>query len=180
MKRIQIAKYSYILTSAAIILIGCFFLIRPETSLVTLSRAVGAVVLVSGLAKLFGYFSNDAHQIAFQFDLALGALTALFSIVILLFPEQFAKYLTMLVSIFVVTHALFTVQNAVEAKRFGIRKWWVLLIGAAAAFLAGLAALLRPSETNLFLMRFVGVALILDGIQNIIVAAITIYRKKTK
>ncbi|MFR5865059.1 MAG: HdeD family acid-resistance protein [Acutalibacteraceae bacterium] len=179
MKRIQIAKYSYILTSAAIILIGCFFLIRPETSLVTLSRAVGAVVLVSGLAKLFGYFSNDAHQIAFQFDLALGALTALFSIVILLFPEQFAKYLTMLVSIFVVTNALFTVQNAVEAKRFGIRKWWVLLIGAA-AFLAGLAALLRPSETNLFLMRFVGIALILDGIQNIIVAAITIYRKKTK
>lgn len=127
MKRIQIAKYSYILTSAAIILIGCFFLIRPETSLVTLSRAVGAVVLVSGLAKLFGYFSNDAHQIAFQFDLALGALTALFSIVILLSPEQFAKYLTMLVSIFVVTNALFTVQNAVEAKRFGIRKWWVLL-----------------------------------------------------
>ena len=52
--------------------------------------------------------------------------------------------------------------------------------GAAAAFLAGLAALLRPSETNLFLMRFVGIALILDGIQNIIVAAITIYRKKTK
>ncbi len=86
----------------------------------------------------------------------------------------------MLVSIFVVTNALFTVQNAVEAKRFGIRKWWVLLIGAAAAFLAGLAALLRPSETNLFLMRFVGIALILDGIQNIIVAAITIYRKKTK
>lgn len=29
-------------------------------------------------------------------------------------------------------------------------------------------------------MRFVGIALILDGIQNIIVAAITIYRKKTK
>ena len=119
MKRIQIAKYSYILTSAAIILIGCFFLIRPETSLVTLSRAVGAVVLVSGLAKLFGYFSNDAHQIAFQFDLALGALTALFSIVILLSPEQFAKYLTMLVSIFVVTNARCRMRWKPSGSAFG-------------------------------------------------------------
>ena len=86
----------------------------------------------------------------------------------------------MLVSIFVVTNALFTVQNAVEAKRFGIRKWWVLLIGAAAAFLGGLPRCLGRRRPIFFLMRFVGVALILDGIQNIIVAAITIYRKKTK
>lgn len=178
MKPIQIAKYSYIITSIAIVLIGCLFLIRPETSLVTLSRAVGAVILVSGLAKLFGYFSNDAHQIAFQFDLALGALTVLLGIVILLFPQQFSKSLIILVSLFVIANALFTLQNAVEARWFGIRKWWVLLIGAAAALVAGLVALLRPMDTTLFLMRFTGVALILDGIQNIVVAAITIYRRR--
>lgn len=180
MKRTQIAKYSYIITSAAIILLGCFFLIRPEISLVTVSDAVGAVILASGLAKLFGYFSNDAHQIAFQFGLALGILTALLGVVILLFQEQFSEHLTLLLPLLVLANALFTVQNAVEAKRFGIEKWWVLLAGAVAAFLVGLIALLRLAGTDLFLMRFTGVALILDGIQNIFVAAITIYRKETK
>ncbi len=180
MKRVQIAKFSYILTSAAILLIGCVFLIWPESSLVALCRAVGIVILLSGLAKLFGYFANDIHQIAFQFDLALGTLTAIFGIIILIFPKRFAEYLAILVSVFVIVNALFTMQNSIEAKKFGIGKWWLLLLGGIIAFLIGMIALIKPIDTNLFIMRFAGIALMTDGLQNITVAIITIHHVRKR
>ena len=91
MKRVWIAKSSYILMSVVIFLVGCVFLIWPGISLTVLARVMGAILLLSGIAKLFGYFSNDLYRIAFQFDLAFGILTAAAGMVILIFPQDAAE-----------------------------------------------------------------------------------------
>ena len=178
MKRVWSAKSSYILLSVVIFLVGCVFLIWPGISLTVLARVMGAILLLSGIAKLFGYFSNDLYRIAFQFDLAFGILTAAAGMVILIFPQDAAEYLTVLLSIFVIVDALITVQNSIEARRFGIREWWLLLLGSIAAGVLGVAALVWPNAANLLLMRITGVALMLDGIQNIAVALLTISHRR--
>lgn len=178
MKRVQIAKISYILTSVLIFLIGCVFLIFPDTSLTVLCRVVGAVIAVSGIAKLFGYFSDDLHQIAFQFDLALGVLTTAAGVLILIFPHRFSTFLVVIVAIFVLINALFTIQNAIESRRFGIRRWWLLLLGGILAAVFGIIALTQPTASNRFILQMIGIALMTDALQNIIVAVITLYHQK--
>ena len=174
---VRFAKRCYILTSAVVLLLGVLFLFWPIGSLLALTRIVGAVMLLAGAAKLIGYFSNDLYKIAFQFDFAIGVLTCAFGALILIFPEKAVKYLAIVVGLLVIIDALITIQNAIEASRFGIRRWWWLLVGGIVALALGVCALLRPFEANSLMMRLTGIALLTDGIQNIIVGVLTVRNK---
>lgn len=180
MKRVQIAKKAYIFTSLLAFLLGCVFIIKPDLSVIVLCRAVGAVLLLTGAAKLYGYFSGDLYRLAFQFDLALGILTGVLGVLMLVSPTRFSSLMSIIISVFVIVNSVFTVQNAYEAKAFGVSKWWLLLIGGIAAAAIGVAALIKPFESSLFIMRLVGVAFMTDGVQNLIVAVLTVYGKDKK
>lgn len=177
MKRVHIAKGCYLLMSVAVFLLGCVLLFRPGASLTVLVRIVGGLLLLSGVTKLFGYFANDLYRIAFQFDLALGLLISAAGVLILIFPQGAAARLTELLAVFVLVDALITVQNAIDAKRFGIRCWWLLLCCAVAAGAFAIAVLASPHTAGLLLMRITGAALILNGIQNMAVALLTVFQR---
>ena len=175
---IRFAKRCYILTSVFLIALGAAFLFWPQESLTLLCRIVGIVMLFAGAAKLIGYFSNDPYRIAFQFDFAMGVLTCAFGAVLLIFPSGVAKYLTVMIGVFVIIDALITVQNAIEASRFGIRRWWVILIVGLATLALGVCALIRPLAGAAFVTQICGAALLVDGIQNIIVGVMTVHKGK--
>lgn len=175
---IKAAKWGYIGTSVAIFAVGLVFLLWPGTSVTVLARIVGALVLLAGIAKVFGYFSNDLYHIAFQFDFSLGILDAALGALILIFPSWFAGYLAVCLALFVIVDGVVTVQNAIEARRFGIGKWWLLLLCGILSVAIGVAALLRPLTTSELMMRLTGIALMLDGVQNIAVAVVTVKRFK--
>lgn len=175
---LRLAKRCYITASVLFILLGAAFLFAPQTSLAVLARIVGVVMIFSGAAKLIGYFSNDPYRIAFQFDFAMGVLTCALGSVLLLFPDKFAKYLTVMIGVFVIVDALFIIQNAIEAFRFGIGRWYLLLIGGIITLALGVCALIKPLSATILVTRLGGAALLVDGIQNIVVAVLTIKRKE--
>lgn len=178
MNFLRFAKRCYIITSSLFILLGAAFLFRPQTSLSVLARIAGVAMLFSGAAKLIGYFSNDPYRIAFQFDFAMGVLTCAFGSVLLLFPDKIAKYLTVMIGVFVIIDSLFIIQNAIEALRFGIGRWYLLLIGGIITLALGVCALIKPLSATMLVTRLGGTALMVDGMQNIIVAVLTIKREK--
>ena len=88
------------------------------------------------------------------------------------------RYMTALIGLFVVIDAALTVQNALEARRFGLERWWLLLLGGIVTLVLGVCALSRPLETGLFVLRLCAAALLADGVLNIITAAVTIHYEK--
>lgn len=178
MGRVKIAKLSYLISSAAVFALGIVFLICPGISPDSLCRAAGAVMLVLGAVKLYGYFSNDLYRIAFQFGMAFGTLSMILGAAMLAVSEKLLGYLPEILSVFVIVDSLFTVQNSIEAEKFGIAGWWMLLIcGVLAAFAGGTILILQLTDGDA--MRFTGVAFIADSIQNVAVAILTVhYRKK--
>ncbi|MDO4379862.1 MAG: DUF308 domain-containing protein [Clostridia bacterium] len=175
---VRFAKRCYIITSSLFVILGAVFLFWPQVSLSVLVRIVGVALIFSGVSKLIGYFSNDPYRIAFQFDFAMGVLTCAFGFVLLLFPDGVAKYLTVMIGIFVIIESLFTIQNAIEARRFGLGKWYLLLICGIASLALGICALIKPLSATLFVTRIGGAALLFDGIQNIIVAILTVKKER--
>lgn len=178
MNFLRFAKRCYIVTSAVFVLLGAAFLFWPQTSLSVFTRIVGVAMLFSGVSKLIGYFSNDPYRIAFQFDFAMGVLTCAFGSVLLLFPEKVAKYLAVMIGVFVIIDALLSIQNAIEAFRFGIRRWYFLLAGGIITLALGVCALIKPLSATMFVTRLGGAALLADGIQNIIVAILTVKKER--
>lgn len=155
-------------------LVGVVVLLCPEISISALCRLIGMLVLLSGIVKLFGYFAKDLYQLAFQYDLALGIITMPLGVLMMLAPGLFSKVLVFAAAAYVLVNAIFTIQTAVEAKQFGIRKWWLLLIGAVVSGMIGALLLLRPYESAAAITRLIGIAFIADGLQNLLVAVLTI------
>ena len=49
--------------------------------------------------------------------------------------------------------AAFKIQTTLEAKRFGIEKWWLILIISLMVAIVGILLLLAPFETMSIIVR---------------------------
>ena len=82
--------------------------------------------------------------------------------------------------IYVLADALLKVQIAIDAKAFGISKWWLILAVAILTGVAGFLLVLRPSESAQILMVLLGLSLISEGLLNLItiLTAVKIIRRQ--
>ena len=138
MKTIKQAKWCYIICSVLLIAAGVYIMVRPYASAIIFCRVIGAVSLFYGVSKILGYFSHDLYNLAFQFDLALGVFTLIFGLILLLRSARVVAFMPAILGVFVLVDGVFKLQTAVDAKRFGLSNWWLILLGSLICALFGL------------------------------------------
>ena len=181
MNTVRQAKTIHIAASAVLLALGVFFLIFRPT--VSLSRILmGSAFLLVGASKIFGFFANDLYKLAFQFDLALGSVSALVGVVLLVNGKLQPQTLSGISAIYVLAEAMFKIQTALDARRFGMKKWFSILIIAIVVAASGIFLLLNPLEADLpdSGLLFMGVAFVLNASQNILTTAYTVRVKARK
>ena len=164
------AKIGYFVISILFCVVGIVLIAAPGTSVVWLGRLLGIGMIIFGVIKLVGYFSKDLFRLAFQYDLAFGILLLALGIVTLARPNGAMSFLCVVFGIPELADGLFKIQISLDAKRFGIEKWWLVLALAALTCVIGLLLVIRPSEAARALMVLMGISLLLDGILNMCVA----------
>lgn len=169
-KWICAAKAGYAAVSAALCAAGIAMMFRPEMSLSVIGALVGIALGVFGAVRLIGYFSRDLYRLAFQYDLALGILLLALSAVILLRPECAVSFLCVVLGVTVLADGLLKVQTALDARRFGLETWGLILALAIAAGVAGTVLALRPAQSAQALTVLMGVSLLAEGILSLCVA----------
>jgi len=146
------AKIGYIVMSVLFCVLGVVLLFTPDASALWIGRLLGIGLILFGAIKLVGYFSRDLFRLAFQYDLAFGVLLMALGIVTLTHPGETIGFLCVVYGILVLSDGLFKVQIAVDAKRFGIDRWWAILLAAACAGVLGVL-LVKIVETNTSLRK---------------------------
>ena len=174
MNTLKAVKWSYILCSAVFCIMGGLLILWPRISITVLCYLIGALFIVSGIIKIVGYCSEDLYKLAFQFDLALGVFAVAIGVIMLLFPKGILSLFHMVIGVIVLTDAVFKLQTAADAKKFGLSKWWIILLNAILSGLLGLLLIVRPFDSATVIMVFIGITLLIDGIQNMWVAAYTV------
>lgn len=58
-------------------------LFSPIKAINVLCKIFGVVLILLGAVKILGYFTKDIFQLAFQFDFALGIISAILGIVLI-------------------------------------------------------------------------------------------------
>ena len=169
-KRIQAAKLGYILLSVALCALGGVLIAVPDFSAALLCRLVGVTMLLFGAVKIIGYCSKDLYRLAFQFDLAFGILLIALSVVILIRPENMMSFLCIVLGIAILADGLFKIQTALDARRFGLRTWWLILSLAIIAGVIGAVLVFRPTESARIVTMLLGMSLLAEGILNLCVA----------
>ena len=167
---IRAAKAAYIALSGLLCALGLLLIMKPALSLNLTGAIVGGVMIAFGAVKLMGYFSKDLYRLAFQFDLAFGILLIALGALILVRPVRAMTMLGVILGIEIIADGLFKVQTSLDARRFGLQTWWLILALALLTGAAGAAIALHPSESALTLTVMTGAALTMQGLMNLCVA----------
>ena len=170
----KVAKIGYIFISAALCFFGILLIVDPEISLAAFGIITGVCLIVFGVIKIVGYLSKDLYRLAFQYDLAFGILMIALGIMVILEPDNVIETICIAVGIAFFMDGLLKIQIAIDAKTFGISKWWLILSVAILAGVVGVLVIFRTSESARTLMIFLGISLLMDGIMNLITVLSTV------
>ncbi|WP_300024536.1 DUF308 domain-containing protein [Oscillibacter sp.] len=170
----KIAKGVYIAASAAFCALGLLLICAPDAAAAVIGGAVGAALLLFGGVKLLGYFSKDLYRLAFQYDLAFGILLSVLGILLLFHIEGTMRLLCVVLGVIVLAEGLFKVQMALDARRFGLLRWQLILVMALATGISGVVLIVWPEGSVGTVIVFMGISLLLEGALNLSVALCTI------
>lgn len=174
MDRIKRAKWAYVTLALAMVALGLCLIIFPGASLRTICCLIGVVCMVFGVIKFIGYFSRDIYGLAFQFDFALGIFALVLGILLLIHPGNLISLVQFVTGLFILIDSIFKFQTSLDAKRFGLTRWWTILLVAIVSAAAGLLLVFNPFGGAKALMVLLGVTLIAGGLQNLIVVLYTV------
>mgnify|MGYP000646562194 CR=1 FL=1 len=174
MKQLKLAKNGYIIMSVLFMILGICLIIWPDCSMAVFCTAVGIMFIVYGAIKIIGYFSRDFYCLAFQFDLGFGILMIAVGILILVRREAILRLIFVIFGLVILTDALLRIQMSVEAKKFGLKLWWAVLLIAVATGIFGMLLLVDPAGGAKLTVIFTGVAFLLEGILKLCVVVYTV------
>ena len=168
-KPIMAAKTCSIIVSALFCLLGILLIVYPGISVSIVGIAAAIMLIVFGLTKLAGFFSRDLYRLAFQYDLASGILLVALGVLLLMSPDRAMSFLCLILGISVAVDGWFKVQMSLDARRFGLRSWGLILVLGVLTGLIGLAVAFRPTTSAEVLMILLGVSLLAEGIMTLCV-----------
>ena len=176
-KRLRIAKYGFAVLSLTVCIFGLIIAINPNDSFHLVRLIVSIFLIASAFFRIFGYLSKDRYRLAFQYDLAFGFISLVLGLVIILKKSLSISTIYFSLGLYVLADSLFKIQTAIDAKEFGLKRWWLILAASFMAAASGLILIIlahRPFDVQ------IGISLLSDGILNLItvLTAVNILQKK--
>lgn len=164
------------IVSASLMAVAGVLLMTVDSMEEVLAQRIllGILFGLTGAARLFGFFSNDLYRLAFQYDFAFGILCELMTLLLVLAPEQNYGVMHMLLVMYALFDALLKVQMSMDARRFGMKCWGVILGTALAVGVAGAFAAAAIQTELIRGLVMVGFALCLSGVENCWITAYTV------
>ena len=164
---VKSAKIMHLCSAVIFLAAGLLLALVPdfEDSGAFRNTVVGIASIIIGATGIYGYFSNDMYRLAFQLDFALGIFNVIFGILLLINPVQLSVLLPTAVSILTLLDGGNKSQMAIEGKRFGIQKWYLVLVSAVLEIAAGVVLILLAYHGR-DVRAWMGIAMGLVGVTN--------------
>ena len=165
MKRLHVARIGYNIVSIIFCLAAFLHLIFPNVPPLTASIFSGTLLIVYGVIKIIGYFSEDLFCLAFRYDLAFGLLLIAIGMIAFIKCTEAAAALAPGFGWIALLDSFFKIQMAEEAKKFGLGRWQRISTIAGVTGALGISLILNFSKPELTRI-LVSLALMSEGIMN--------------
>ncbi len=163
---VRSAKIIHLCSVVIFLLAGILVAVVPELENFSFGSTVVSIAsIVIGVAGIYGYFSNDMYRLAFQSDFALGIFNVILGILLLINPLQLPVLLPTAIAILTLLDGGNKSQIAIEGQRFGINKWYLVLLCALIEIAMGLVLIILAYH-GLDVRAWMGVAMGVVGATN--------------
>lgn len=164
---LRYVKNGMLLLSIAFIALGLLLLVMPQTSLLWICYAFGAVVLITGVVCLVQYARLRGSGFAAPFFLVAGVSTAALGIFSLARPEVVASFLPVVFGLFILIDGCSRIGTAIELARRKADKWWMMMLFSVLSVALGILLLVNPFGAAVSVVMLCGVLLIIEGVVNL-------------
>ena len=168
MKEVKQFSKSYIFISALYVVLGVVLLAWPTLSVQIICYGLAVAMIVIGISYGIMYFTKDSLEGFLQMDLVIGIVCLAFGIFILLNPTFLSSVLPFAMGIILLLGAIVKIQSAFNMKKLRLKKWYLILICALVIGVLGAVLLCNPFEEEKYMILYIGICLILDGLTNLI------------
>lgn len=111
-----------------------------------------------GIIKITGYFSKDLYCLAFQYDFACGIFLVALGIVVLCIMNRYdGTYFMAAMGILILLDSLLSIQTSLDARRFGLETWKIILLFSVLSGVSGVILIIRNT------LKVAGCALLAEG-----------------
>ena len=176
---LRYVKNGMLVLSIAFIALGLLLLIMPETSLLWLCYAFGAVVLITGIVCLVQCARLRGSGFAAPFFLVAGVITAALGLFTLAQPQVVASFLPVVFGLFILIDGCSRIGTAVELARRQADRWWLVLLFSVLSIALGILLLVNPFGAAVSVVMLCGVLLIIEGAVNLACVVYTAMELRT-
>ncbi len=164
MKKKPNLKWTSIGLSIIFIVLGIFLAIFPTTSIHLICTILGILALIAGAFRMFHYFKDRTLPHLLESELALGIIEFVGGLVLIINPTGVITLLPVVIGGYIVVESVFSIQTAIDAlsARYKYSGW--LLVLAIAPLVLGLVLIFFSGNITSFIVRLLGIALIIWGI----------------
>lgn len=167
MKEVKQFSKSYIFISALYVVLGVVLLVWPTLSVQMICYGLAVAMIVIGISYGIMYFTKDNLEGFLQMDLVIGIVCLAFGIFILLNPTFLSSVLPFAMGIILLLGAIVIIQSAFNMKKLCLKKWYLTLICALVVGALGAVLLWNPFKEEKYMILYIGICLILDGLTNL-------------
>lgn len=170
-KPIQQARNNLITSSVILCITGLVFMIFSGTVVNIIGWVLGSIFCIIGLIYLIGYIRRQM----FLSELLFSIISLVAGILLLIHPGWIMSILSIVVGIYILIEGALKLKIAIDARKQQAGGWWVLLVIALVSIGLSIVLIVNPFGISKMFIFLLGVALLLNGIENIIHA---VYTKK--
>ena len=178
MKKLRLARDGYIVMSIVFYIAGLTYIFLPEISPLAICITSGIVLIVYGIIKVIGYFSNDLYCLAFQYDLACGLFLMVLGVIMLARNQRIIAHLPAGLGVLVLLDSLLSLQTSKDAKQFGLETWNVILTTSIIAAVFSVLLIVKPYRSQVTAYIVAGCTLLAEGLKNHCVVLLTVKTMK--
>lgn len=141
------------LYSAVYLVLGIFFVVKPDTAFSTIGNLMAVLALIIGVIHICLYFTKKNFEGTQRNGLAIGVLLSVVAIYLMLKPEFLVSIVGTIIGFMVIVAGVTQFQNAVDLLHFKNKLWPFMLLSSAILIILGIIALVNPfgaAETFMF------------------------------
>jgi uncharacterized membrane protein HdeD (DUF308 family) len=164
-------KANVVVSSLLCAALGVVLLAYPGDSMRVVGIAVGVVLILTGMVKVFDFLINRDGTLYLQLNLIFGIVLVVVGVWIITQPEKVMSIIPIIIGIIITIHGISKLRQAIELCQDHYEKWWVaLLLGILTAGL-GILLIFRPFEALETVVQVIGAFLVYDGVSNLWIAS---------
>ena len=162
-------KFTTLISSVILVVVGMVLTLKPELSIKMIAYSIGASILLFGLVNLISYFRKKAlAPKSAMVNLILSIFSILLSLLIIIKPLMMASLIPIFLGLIVIVDGSLLFLTGLAYRKMLPSQGLISVLIGIVIIIFGCVIVLYPFATEVILMTFIGISLVITGCTNLI------------